>query len=124
MVKFKCNICGFESEDAVVFASHILSMHTNVGETAAVETPTNKLVGQLFECELCNAKFRTPEELEDHYYSAHPEEMKAIEEELKKEIEEMEAKRAKKKKAKKRGGESDRGATGKSGGAEEEAQEV
>jgi hypothetical protein len=102
MAVFKCNLCGFESDDAVVFASHILSQHTNVGETKAVEVPTNKAVGQLFECVLCNAKFLTPEELENHYYSAHPEEMKEIEKELEEEFKKLEERKPEK--PKRRGG--------------------
>jgi hypothetical protein len=104
MAVFKCNLCGFETSDAVVFASHILSQHTNVGETKAVETPTNKAVGQLFECELCDAKFLTPEELEEHYYSAHPEEMKQIEKELEEEFKKLEEGKKEGKKRKYKGG--------------------
>jgi hypothetical protein len=100
MAVFKCNLCGFETDDAVVFASHILSQHTNVGETKAVEVPSNKVVGQLFECELCDAKFLKPEDLEKHYYEAHPEEMKQIEKELEEEFKKLEEKKSEKPKRK------------------------
>jgi endonuclease III-like uncharacterized protein len=105
MAVLKCNLCGFESSDAVVFASHILSQHTNIGETKAVENTTNKVLGQLFECELCDAKFLTPEELEEHYYSAHPEEMKQIEKELEEEFKKLEESKKKGRKRKSKGGE-------------------
>jgi len=82
MAKFKCNLCGFESEDAVVFASHILSAHTEIGETKAVEKPTTKALPEPYECEICGAKFTTPELLEEHYWKVHSEEMKQIEKEL------------------------------------------
>jgi len=84
MARFKCNLCGFETDDAVTFASHILSAHTEIGETKAVEKPQTKAEPVYYECELCDAKFATPAELEKHYYEAHPEEMKKIEEELRK----------------------------------------
>jgi len=124
MAIFKCNLCGFETDDAVTFASHILSMHTNVGESKAIETPTNKLVGNLFECELCDAKFLTPEELEKHYYEAHPEEMKAIEKELEEQFKKIEAEKRREKKRKKKGGEDVGGANNELGGAEEEGEEI
>jgi len=124
MAVFKCNLCGFESDDAVVFASHILSMHTNVGETKAVEIPINKATGNLLECELCDAKFLFPDELEKHYYEAHPEEMKAIEEELKKEFEKLEKRERKRARRKKKGEESAGGADVESGGAEEKGEEA
>jgi len=124
MAVFKCNLCGFETDDAVVFASHILSMHTNVGETKAVETPVNKATGTLLECELCDAKFLTPEELERHYYEAHPEEMKAIEEELKKEFEKLEEEKTKKKRRKKKGEENVGRANDEFGRAEEKGEEA
>lgn len=85
--KFKCNLCGFESEDAITFASHILSAHTEYGEKQAVETPQSKPKMDFWECELCSAKFLTPEELEDHYKKEHPKEyeeaVKALEEMVK-----------------------------------------
>jgi hypothetical protein len=123
MAVFKCNLCGFETDDAVVFASHILSQHTNVGETKAVEIPTNKVVGQLFECELCDAKFLTPEELEEHYYSAHPKEMKEIEKELEEEFRKLEEKKERKKK-KYKGGRDVGRADIKSGEAEGKGEEA
>jgi hypothetical protein len=124
MAVFKCNLCGFETDDAVVFASHILSQHTNVGETKAVEIPTNKAVGQLFECELCDAKFLTPEELEKHYYEAHPKEMKEIEEELKKEFEKLEESKKDKRKKKSKGEKDVGRADIKSGEAEGKGEEA
>jgi len=124
MAVFKCNICGFETQDAIVFASHILSMHTNIAETKAVETPNNKLVGKLFECELCDAKFLTPEELEKHYYEAHPEEMKAIEKELEEEFKKLEEKERKKRRKRKSGEKDVGGVDVELGGAEEESEEI
>jgi hypothetical protein len=124
MAVFKCNLCGFETDDAVVFASHILSQHTNIGETKAVEIPTNKAVGQLFECELCDAKFLKPEELEEHYYSAHPEEMKMIEKELEEEIKKLEESKKKGKKKKSKGEEDVGRADIKSGEAKGESKEA
>lgn len=81
MAKLKCNLCGFESNDAIEFAAHILSVHSEVGKTEAVEKPETKEMPEFLECVLCNAKFRTPEALEEHYKEAHPEEyQKALEE--------------------------------------------
>jgi len=124
MAVFKCNLCGFETDDAVVFASHILSMHTNVGETKAVEIPVNKATGNLLECELCDAKFLFPDELEKHYYEAHPEEMKAIEKELEEEFKKLEEEKAKKKRRKKKGEEDVGRANDESGRTEEKGEEA
>ncbi|MFH7904068.1 MAG: C2H2-type zinc finger protein [Candidatus Aenigmatarchaeota archaeon] len=83
-VKLRCNICGFESDDAVVFCSHILSMHSKVGETQAVEEAQEGMKESLLECVICDAKFATNEELEKHYKEAHPEEYKQAVEYVKK----------------------------------------
>jgi len=81
MVKFKCNLCGFETDDAITFASHILSAHTEIGSGKAVKEPQTKLKQEYYECVLCDAKFLTPEELEEHYMKEHPKEyQKALKE--------------------------------------------
>lgn len=74
--KLKCNLCGFESDDAVVFCSHILSAHSNIGETKVSEEQKEYVQQALKKCVICGSSFKDDFELAEHYKKEHPEEYK------------------------------------------------